>query len=171
LELDFRLYYGRKEFNQGDAMAAEIGEKAPDFELNNQHGEPVKLSSFIGKKPVVLVFYPLSFSGTCTGELCELRDNIAIFESAATELLAISVDSKYTQKIFADQEGYKFQVLADFWPHGGVAKQYGVFMEEIGFAKRGTFLIDKEGIIRAKFVNGPGEARDLGSYQEALAAL
>jgi peroxiredoxin len=104
-------------------MAAEIGEKAPDFELTNQHGEPVKLSSYIGKKPVVLVFYPLSFSGTCTGELCELRDNIAIFESADTELLAISVDSKYTQKIFADQEGYKFQVLADFWPHGGVAKQ------------------------------------------------
>lgn len=152
-------------------MAAEIGEKAPDFELNNQHGESVKLSSFIGKKPVVLVFYPLSFSGTCTGELCELRDNLAIFESADAELLAISIDSKYTQKVFADQEGYKFQVLADFWPHGGVAKQYGVFMEEIGFAQRGTFLINKEGIISAKFVNGPGEARDLASYKEALAAL
>lgn len=152
-------------------MAAEKGEKAPDFELNNQHGESVKLSSFIGKKPVVLVFYPLSFSGTCTGELCELRDNLAIFESADAELLAISIDSKYTQKVFADQEGYKFQVLADFWPHGGVAKQYGVFMEEIGFAQRGTFLIDKEGIISAKFVNGPGEARDLASYKEALAAL
>jgi peroxiredoxin len=166
-----RAYYGTKYLNQGDVMAAEVGEKAPDFELNNQHGELVKLSSYIGKKPVVLVFYPLSFSGTCTGELCELRDNISIFESAETELLAISVDSKYTQKIFADQEGYKFQVLADFWPHGGVAKQYGVFMEEAGIAKRGTFLIDKEGLIQAKFVNGPGEARDLGSYKEALAAL
>ena len=152
-------------------MTAEVGEKAPDFELNNQHGELVKLSSYKGKKPVVLVFYPLSFSGTCTGELCELRDNISMFDTADVELLAISVDSKYTQKIFADQEGYKFQVLADFWPHGGVAKQYGVFMEEIGFAKRGTFLIDKDGVIQAKFVNGPGEARDLGSYQEALAAL
>jgi peroxiredoxin len=81
------------------------------------------------------------------------------------------VDSKYTQKIFADQEGYKFQVLADFWPHGGVAKQYGVFMEEAGIAKRGTFLIDKEGVIQSKLVNGPGEARDLASYKEALAAL
>jgi peroxiredoxin len=152
-------------------MAIEIGDLAPDFELVNQHGEKVSLSSFRGKKPVVLVFYPLSFSGTCTGELCELRDNLAIFESQDAELMAISVDSKYTQKIFAEQEGYKFQVLADFWPHGGVARQYGVFMEEAGFAIRGTFLIDKEGVVRAKFVNGPGEARDLASYSQALAAL
>jgi peroxiredoxin len=152
-------------------MAVEIGDKAPDFELVNQHGEAVKLSSFFGKKPVVLVFYPLSFSGTCTGELCELRDNLSVFESQDAELIAISVDSKFTQKVFAEQEGYKFNVLADFWPHGGVAKQYGVFMEEAGIAIRGTFLIDKDGIIRAKFVNGPGEARDLASYSEALAAL
>ena len=87
-------------------MAAEIGEKAPDFELTNQHGEPVKLSSFIGKKPVVLVFYPLSFSGTCTGELCELRDNIAIFESADTELLAISVDSEFSSTQPINRNGY-----------------------------------------------------------------
>jgi peroxiredoxin len=152
-------------------MAVEIGDRAPDFELVNQHGEAVKLSSFFGKKPVVLVFYPLSFSGTCTGELCELRDNLSVFESKDAELIAISVDSKFTQKVFAEQEGYKFNVLADFWPHGGVAKQYGVFMEEAGIAIRGTFLIDKDGIIRAKFVNGPGEARDLASYSEALAAL
>ena len=152
-------------------MAAEIGDKAPDFELVNQHGEAIKLSDFKGKKPVVLVFYPLSFSGTCTGELCELRDNLEVFESKDAQLMAISVDSKYTQKIFAEKEGYKFHVLADFWPHGGVAKNYGVFMEEAGIAIRGTFLIDKEGIIRAKFVNGPGEARDLASYGEALAAL
>jgi peroxiredoxin len=152
-------------------MAVEIGDKAPDFELTNQHGEAIKLSSFAGKKPVVLVFYPLSFSGTCTGELCELRDNFAAFESKDVELMAISVDSKYTQKLFAEKEGYKFQVLADFWPHGGVAQQYGVFKEDLGFAMRGTFLIDTDGVVRAKFVNGPGEARDLASYHQALAAL
>ena len=152
-------------------MAAEVGEKAPDFELNNQHGELVKLSSYIGKKPVVLVFYPLSFSGTCTGELCELRDNISIFESAETELLAISVDSKYTQKIFADQEGYKFQVLADFWPHGGVAKDYEVFLDEHGFATRATFVIDKQGILVSKFVTAPGQPRSLDEYNKALATL
>jgi len=152
-------------------MAVAIGDKAPDFELVNQHGETVKLSSFQGKKPVVLVFYPLSFSGTCTEELCELRDNLSAFESKDVELMAISVDSKYTQKLFAEKEGYKFQVLADFWPHGGVAQAYGVFKEEAGIAIRGTFLIDKEGVIREMFVNGPGEARDLASYHQALAAL
>lgn len=152
-------------------MAVAIGDKAPDFDLVNQHGETVKLSSFQGKKPVVLVFYPLSFSGTCTEELCELRDNLSAFESKDVELMAISVDSKYTQKLFAEKEGYKFQVLADFWPHGGVAQAYGVFKEDAGIAIRGTFLIDKEGVIREMFVNGPGEARDLASYHQALAAL
>lgn len=152
-------------------MSVEIGDLAPDFELINQHGESVRLSSFRGKKPVALVFYPLSFSGTCTGELCELRDNFADFESANVELMAISVDSKYTQKIFAEREGYKFNVLADFWPHGQVAKDYGVFMEEAGIAIRGTFLIDVAGKVVAKFVNGPGEARNLASYREAIAAL
>ena len=152
-------------------MAVEVGDKAPDFELINQHGESIKLSSFIGKKPVVLVFYPLSFSGTCTGELCELRDNFEIFDSKDVELMAISVDSKFTQKVFAEKEGYKFNVLADFWPHGAVASSYGVFKEDAGIAIRGTFLIDKDGVVRAKFVNGPGEARDLASYKQALAAM
>ena len=152
-------------------MTVAIGDKAPDFELVNQHGETVKLSSFQGKKPVVLVFYPLSFSGTCTGELCELRDNIAAFESKDVELMAISVDSKFAQKMFAEKEGYKFHVLADFWPHGAVAQAYGVFKEDAGIAIRGTFLIDTEGVIRDMFVNGPGEARDLASYLQALAAL
>ena len=152
-------------------MAVAVGDKAPDFELVNQHGESVKLSSFQGKKPVVLVFYPLSFSGTCTEELCELRDNFSAFESKDVELMAISVDSKFTQKLFAEKEGYKFQVLADFWPHGGVAQAYVVFKEEAGIALRGTFLIYKEGVIRNMFVNGPGEARDLASYHQALATL
>lgn len=152
-------------------MAVAVGDKAPDFELTNQHGEKVKLSSFRDKKPVVLVFYPLSFSGTCTEELCELRDNFSDFESKDVELMAISVDSKYTQKLFAEKEGYKFQVLADFWPHGGVAQAYGVFMEDAGHAIRGTFLIDSEGVVRQMFVNGPGEARDLASYHQALATL
>lgn len=152
-------------------MAVAVGDKAPDFELTNQHGEKVKLSSFRDKKPVVLVFYPLSFSGTCTEELCELRDNFSDFESKDVELMAISVDSKYTQKLFAEKEGYKFQVLADFWPHGGVAQAYGVFKEDAGHAIRGTFLIDSEGVVRQMFVNGPGEARDLASYHQALATL
>ncbi len=148
-----------------------VGDIAPDFSLVNQFGETVTLSEYRGKSNVVMVFYPLSFSGTCTGELCELRDNFSDFQNANVELLAISVDSKFAQKKFADSEGYKFNVLADFWPHGAVAKAYGVFLEEHGIATRGTFVINKEGEIVAKFVTGPGQARSLDEYQKALASL
>ena len=152
-------------------MSLIIGETAPDFELPNQNGEPVRLSDYRGKKAVVLVFYPLSFTGICTGELCELRDNIAQFQNDKVELLAISVDSKFTQKKFAEQEGYTFNVLSDFWPHGGVAKQYEVFLEENGFANRATFVINKDGELVASFKTAPGQARSLSDYQKALELL
>lgn len=152
-------------------MTLIIGDHAPDFELPNQFGETVKLSDFRGKKPVVIVFYPLSFSGICTGELCELRDNFAKFDNENVELLAISVDSKFVQKQFAEHEGYKFSVLADFWPHGAVAKAYGVFLEENGFSNRATFVINTEGELVAKFVTAPGQARSLDEYDRALASL
>ncbi|MBP6043762.1 MAG: peroxiredoxin [Rhodoluna sp.] len=152
-------------------MSLIIGDDAPDFSLANQFGETVTLSDFRGKKPVVVVFYPLSFSGICTGELCELRDNFARFERDGVELLAISVDSKFVQKQFAEHEGYKFSVLADFWPHGAVAKEYGVFLDEPGFANRATFVIDKDGKLVAKFVTAPGQARSLDEYDKALESL
>ena len=152
-------------------MSLIIGDHAPDFELVNQYGETVKLSDFRGKKPVVVVFYPLSFSGICTGELCEIRDNFGKFEKEDVELLAISVDSKFVQKQFAEHEGYKFSVLADFWPHGAVAQAYGVFIEEAGIANRATFVINKDGELVAKFVTAPGQARSLDEYDRALASL
>ena len=152
-------------------MSLIIGDLAPDFTLPNQFGEQVTLSSFRGVKPVVVVFYPLSFSGICTGELCEIRDNFDHFERSGVELLAISVDSKFVQKMFAEREGYKFSVLADFWPHGKVAQDYGVFLDEHGIANRATFVIDKEGILVAKFVTAVGQARSLDEYDKALAAL
>ena len=152
-------------------MTLIIGDHAPDFELTNQYGESVKLSDFRGKKPVVLVFYPLSFSGICTGELCEIRDNFAKFENENVELLAISVDSKYVQKQFAEHEGYKFSVLADFWPHGAVAQAYGVFLEDSGISNRATFVINIDGELVAKFVTAPGQTRSLDEYDRALASL
>lgn len=152
-------------------MSLLIGDLAPDFELPNQNGEPIRLSDYRGKKAVVIVFYPLSFTGTCTGELCELRDNIAMFKNDKVELLAISVDSKFTQKKFSEQEGYDFNVLADFWPHGAVAKAYDVFIEEAGIANRGTFVIDKDGVLVAKFVTSPGQARNFSDYTKALELL
>jgi peroxiredoxin len=152
-------------------MTLIIGDPAPDFSLINQFGETVTLSEFKGKKNVVIVFYPLSFSGICTGELCELRDNFAQFERADVELLAISVDSKFVQKKFAETEGYKFSVLADFWPHGAVAKSYGVFLEENGISNRATFVINKDGNLVAKFITAPGQARSLDEYNRALESL
>ena len=147
-----------------------VGWPAPDFELANQFGEPVRLSSFRGQN-VVLVFYPFAFSGICTGELCEIRDNLAMFGDANAAVLAVSVDSKFSLRAYAAQEGYTFDLLADFWPHGGVASAYGVFDADSGMAKRGTFIIDAAGVIRYSVVNPRGQARDLQEYRAALAGL
>ena len=152
-------------------MTLTIGQAAPDFEVMNQHGEKISLSSFKGEKIVVLLFYPFAFSGICTGELCALRDDLAAFQNDDVQLLAISCDPMYAQRAFAEQEGYNFPVLADFWPHGEVAKAYGVFEESRGCATRGTFVIDKEGILRWQVVNGLGDARNLVDYKAAIAAL
>lgn len=152
-------------------MALENDTTAPDFELPNQFGEHVRLGEFRGKKAVALVFFPLAFSSTCTSELCTLRDNLSLFAADDVELIGISVDSKATLRAFADQEGYDFTLLADFWPHGDVAKEYGVFLEQKGFANRATFLIDLDGVIRATFVTAPGQPRSLAEYRAALAEL
>lgn len=152
-------------------MALENDIQAPDFELVNQFGQSVQLSQFRGEKAVALVFFPLAFSGICSGELCELRDNLAIFAERGVELIGISVDSRHALRAWGEQEGYDFSLLADFWPHGGVAKEYGVFLDGKGFANRATFLIDQSGIIRASFITAPGEARPLAAYRAALEEL
>jgi mycoredoxin-dependent peroxiredoxin len=149
----------------------EIGQAAPDFELVNQHGEKVSLASFKGKQNVVLVFYPFAFSGTCTGELCALRDDISVFQNDDVQLIGIACDPMWSARAFAEAEGYQFPILSDFWPHGEVSKLYGVFFEERGFSSRGTFIIDKAGILRWQVLNGPGEARNVADYKAALAQL
>jgi len=149
-------------------VALENDTQAPDFDLPNQFGEHVRLSDFRGRRPVALVFFPLAFSSTCTGELCALRDNLSLFKDHGVELIGISVDSKAALRSWAEQEGYDFTLLADFWPHGAVAKEYGVFLEEKGFANRATFVIDENGIIRASFITAPGQARSVEEYRAAL---
>jgi peroxiredoxin len=152
-------------------MAIGVGEQAPDFELKDQHGTPVRLSSFQGEKNVVLVFYPLAFSGVCTGELCALRDDFPEVTREDVELLAVSVDSTHVIRTWSEQQNFGFTLLADFWPHGAVAKLYGVFDENLGFAKRGTFIIDKAGVVRWSVVNPIPQARDIAEYQKVLADL
>ena len=152
-------------------MVLAAGAKAPDFTLIDQHGEEITLSEELATQPVVLVFFPLAFSGICTGELCELRDNPGVFEQQGVKLFAISVDSKFALKAWAEQEGYEFQLLADFWPHGDVAENYGVFLKERGIASRATVVIGQDGTIVSSFENSPSEARNLEMYSEALSAL
>ncbi len=152
-------------------MALESDTQAPDFELLNQFGEGIQLSQYRGEKSVALVFFPLAFAGMCSGEFCELRDNLSLFVENGVELIGISVDSRHTLRAWAGQQAFTFSLLSDFWPHGAVAKEYGVFLENKGFANRATFLIDPNGIIRASFISAPGEARPLGSYRAALEQL
>jgi mycoredoxin-dependent peroxiredoxin len=152
-------------------MAVEVGQQAPDFELKDQHGTPVRLSGFRGRKNVVLVFYPLAFSGTCTGELAAMRDEFPEVTRDDVELLTVSVDSGYALRAWSDSERFAFSMLSDFWPHGDVAKSYGVFDDNRGIAVRGTFIIDKDGVIRWKVVNPVPQARDIADYQKALATL
>lgn len=152
-------------------MSLAIGTHAPDFELPDQHGVKVSLSSFRDKKNVVILFYPFAFSGTCTGELCEIRDDLNAFQNEDVQLLAISCDPMFSQRAFAEAQGYKFPVLSDFWPHGEVATAYGVFNEQRGCAVRGTFIVDKSGILRWHIVNAMGDARSVSDYKAAIAAL
>lgn len=152
-------------------MAVEVGRQAPDFELKDQHGTPVRLSEFQGRKNVVLVFYPLAFSGVCSGELCALRDDFPEVTRDDVELLTVSVDSTFVLRTWAERDGFSFRLLSDFWPHGAVAKLYGVFDEDKGVATRGTFIIDKSGVIRWMVMNPIPQARDIAEYKKALADL
>lgn len=151
-------------------MTPEIGRPAPDFELLDQHGAPVRLSSLRGRN-VLLVFFPWAFSSVCTGELTALRDDLDSFVNDTTQLLALSIDSKFVQRRFAEHEGLDFPLLADFWPHGEVARAYGVFDENAGAAVRGTFVVDRDGMLRWSVVHGIGEARDAAEYKRALAEI
>jgi mycoredoxin-dependent peroxiredoxin len=148
-----------------------IGQEAPDFELKNQFGQMVRLSSFRGEKNVLITFFPFAFTGTCTAELCSLRDEHVEFDNGDTVILSISCDTAPTLKEFAAREGFDYSVLSDFWPHGATAKAYGCFNEEIGCALRGSFVIDRDGIVRWAIVNGMGEARSNNDYLKALAEL
>lgn len=149
----------------------QVGDEAPDFTLKDQNNEEFTLSSYRGQQAVLIVFYPLAFTGICTGELCVVRDDMPTFENDDVLTVSISVDSVYSHKIFAEREGYEFPLLADFWPHGGVAQAYGVFNEAAGIANRGTFLVDKDGIVRFAEMNKPGEGRDADEWRTAIKSL
>jgi len=141
-------------------MPIAVGTEAPDFTLKDQNNQEVTLSSFRGSKNVLLVFYPLAFTGVCQGELCAVRDDLPTFENDDTAILAVSVGPSPSHKIWAAEQGYTFPLLSDFWPHGAVAQAYGVFNADAGYPNRGTFVVDKAGQIRFAEMMDPGQARD-----------
>jgi peroxiredoxin len=152
-------------------MSPSVGEDAPDFALKDQHGQTVRLSDLRGRKAVLVVFYPWAFTGVCGGELHAMQAELDELVSEDVALVTVSTDSMYALRTYADQEGFTFPLLSDFWPHGAVAQAYGVLHPEIGVALRGTFLVDRGGVVRWSVVNGISDARDLGTYKEAVAAL
>ena len=149
-------------------MTVQVGDLAPDFELKDQTGQPVRLSDYHGKKNVVVVFYPLSFTGVCEGEMCSIRDSIEVFRNDEVETLAISVDSPPTHRQWAHEQGFDFPLLSDFWPHGEVASTYGVFDEAVGLAVRGTFIIARDGRVIYTDRNSIPEARDQDVWKAVL---
>ena len=152
-------------------MTVEIGDEAPDVVLPDQHRQTVRLSDLRGRKNVVVVFFPMAFTGVCTGELCTIRDSIADFDSDDVQTLAISCDAGPSLARYAAEQGYTFPLLSDFWPHGAAASAYGVLDEGSGLAMRGTFIVDKAGKVVWKVVNGIPDARDADEYRKVLASL
>lgn len=152
-------------------MSIAIGQEAPDFELRDNHRQPVRLSDYRGKKAVVVVFFPFAFGGICTDELCRIGDSIEDFQNDDVQVLAITCDAAPSNAAWAEAQGYTFPVLSDFWPHGEVSRQYGSFDETIGCAKHGSFVIDREGVVRWSVVNGVPDARDLDEYRTVLAEV
>lgn len=148
-----------------------VGTQAPAFTLKDQHNQEVALADFRDRKAVLLVFYPLAFSGTCQGEMQFLRDDPGTYANEDVQVVTVSVDSTWAHRVWAEREGFDFPLLSDFWPHGAVAQAYGVFNADAGFADRGTFLIDRSGVIRFAAVVGPGESRSAEVWQAALATL
>jgi peroxiredoxin (alkyl hydroperoxide reductase subunit C) len=152
-------------------MAPEVGTEAPEFTVKDQNNQQIRLSSFRGKRNVLLVFYPFAYSSLCTGELCAVQDDLEDFQNEDVQILAISVDHPFALKSWADNQGFDFPLLSDFWPHGAISRAYGVFNDDHGMAVRGTFLIDKVGVVRFAEINGPGEPRDQSAWHNALTAL
>lgn len=150
-------------------MGPSVGDKAPDFSLPaTGEKDALSLSDFRGR-PLVVLFYPLDFSGTCTKELCSVRDGLSAYSSLGADVIGVSVDSIYAHRAFAEKEGLTFPLLADFMR--AMSRAYGVLDEQRNFAKRSAFVIDGGGIVRYRSVSDdPSVLPDFDAVKSALAA-
>ena len=147
--------------------ALAVGSIAPEFALRSQYGEPLELAALRREGPVLLVFYPFAFSAVCGGEMHVLRELHEHFTAAGITVIGVSVDSKYALQAWSLDMGIPFSLAADFWPHGEVARAYGVFDEERGMATRGTFLIGTDGTVEQALTGPVAEARDFTVFLPA----
>jgi peroxiredoxin len=148
-------------------LTAELGRVAPQFVLRNQHGEELDLLALRGA-PVLVIFYPFAFTGICTEELTAVQQHLQAFRDVGARTVAVSTDTMFALRVFAEQQHYDFDLLSDHWPHGATASAYGVFDDELGCAMRGSFLLDADGVVRWKVVNRIGDARDVQAHLAAL---
>lgn len=146
----------------------QIGGPAPDFALRDQFGQTVSLADYRGRKAVAILFYPFAFSGVCTGEMSGIRDRLDEFMTFETEVLAVSCDPVFALRTFADADGLNFPLLSDFWPHGEVAKAYDVFNDEIGAARRSSYVVGKDGVLRWAVHHANADGRDLDEHLRQL---
>jgi peroxiredoxin len=149
-------------------MPLEIGTPAPDFTLLNQNREPVSLDDLKGSSSVI-VFIPFAFTRTCESELCQIRDEYSVFDDAEVKVVAITCNTIHANRVWADQQGFQFDILSDWWPHGTVSRKYETFNEGYGYAERTTYFLDRVGIITGVVRSDSlGEARSFEDYRSAL---
>ncbi len=148
-----------------------VGSPAPTFELPDQDRNLVSTESLKGSKALI-VFIPFPFTGICDGEVCAIRDNLAALDDLDARVVIVTVHAVPMIKKWAEENGLNFPVLADYWPHGEVAKAYGAFNDTLGMANRYSFVLDAEGIVREVInTEALGVAREFDAYTEALAKI
>ena len=141
-------------------MAIATGDRAPEFDLEEAHDRPrVRLSDYRGRSNVLLVVHPFAFTPVCTEEAQDLQENLASFRNANTEIVFVSCDTSAARQAWKAELGAEYVFASDFWSHGTAAKDYGVFNEETGAPHRGTFLIDRDGVVVWSLVGDPGRRR------------
>lgn len=149
-------------------LVSETNTPAIDFSLPDGNARQVKLSDYRGKN-VVLAFYPADWSPVCTSELALIQETLGDIRGYNAEVLGVSVDGVYSHRAWAEKQHLEFPLLSDFWPHGAVARQYGVFRENDGIANRALFFIDAEGVLRGTWVaEDPAIAPGLNIVFDAL---
>jgi peroxiredoxin len=153
-----------------DRSPLPLGSPAPDFLLPDQHGSDVSRDGLAGRAALI-VFYPFAFTAICTSELGAIQSALDSFQNDDVQVVAVSCDPLYTLRAFADDQGFGFPLLSDFWPHGATAERYGVFDLARGCATRGSFLLDRHGILRWSVLNPISAPRDFDAHLEAVAAL